>query len=179
MIINEKQEREQNVMQAARMMMTAARTAPKAKGADLQEIVAVTGDDLKRLAAKMRELSPVIGMKFFMRDAAGVDQAQAVVLIGTRQHTQGLNCGYCGFATCAIKTQHPAVPCYFNAVDVGIALGSAAAMAADLRVDTRVMYSAGMAARKLGMIGDCEGVIAILLSSTSKNPFFDRVFEQK
>ena len=35
------------------------------------------------------------------------------------------------------------VPCAFNSIDVGIAVGSACATAADLRLDTRVMYSAG------------------------------------
>lgn len=177
MIIDEKTARAQSVAAAAQMMMTAARTAPKAKGVDIQEIVAITGDDLARLAAKMRELSEEFGMKFFLRDANGVENCQAVVAVGTRLHKHGLNCGYCGFPTCAAKAE--AIPCYFNAVDVGIALGSAAATAADLRVDSRVMYSAGVAAHRLGMVGPCDGVIAIALSCTTKNPFFDRVFEQK
>ncbi len=38
------------------------------------------------------------------------------------------------------------VPCAINSIDVGIAIGSACATAADMRVDTRVMFSAGLAA---------------------------------
>ncbi len=179
MVINEKQARIESVLSVGRMMMTAARTAPKAKGVDIQEIAMAWGDDLPRLASKMRELSEEFRLKFFLRDALNVEQCDAVVLVGTRRHVQGLDCGYCGFAACGIKNEHQGVPCYFNTVDVGIALGSAAALAADMRVDTRIMYSAGVAARRLGLIGDCEGVLAILLSCSSKSPFFDRVFEHK
>ncbi|MDR2885597.1 MAG: DUF2148 domain-containing protein [Rikenellaceae bacterium] len=177
MILNETQAREQSVLDVARAMMVAARTAPKAKGVDIQEIVTVSGDDLTRLAAKMRELSDEFGFKFFLRDALNVEQAQAVVLIGTRARVQNLNCGYCGSATCGEKPE--AVPCYFNTVDIGIAVGSACSVAMDARVDTRVMYSAGVSARRLGLISDCDGVLAILLSCSSKSPFFDRVFEHK
>ena len=59
-------------------------------------------------------------------------------------------------------------------VDLGIAIGSACAMAADMRVDTRVMFSAGLAAQRLGLLGDCKCVMAIPVSCSSKNPFFDR-----
>jgi uncharacterized ferredoxin-like protein len=60
-------------------------------------------------------------------------------------------------------------------VDVGIALGSACATAADLRVDTRVLFSGGLVAEKLGWLEHCTQVYAIPVSASSKNPFFDRV----
>jgi Uncharacterized protein containing a ferredoxin domain len=41
-------------------------------------------------------------------------------------------------------------------------------------VDSRVMFSAGMAAQRLGYLGDCTCVMAIPISASSKNPFFDR-----
>ena len=66
------------------------------------------------------------------------------------------------------------VPCALNTVDVGIAVGSACAMAADLRVDTRVMFSAGLAAQRLDWLKGCKTVFAIPVSASSKNPFFDR-----
>jgi uncharacterized ferredoxin-like protein len=62
-------------------------------------------------------------------------------------------------------------------VDVGIAIGSACSAAADLRVDSRVMFSVGLAAQKLGWLKDCQTVMALLLSAGSKNPFFDRTFK--
>jgi len=44
-----------------------------------------------------------------------------------------------------------------------------------LKVDTRVMFSAGFAAQRLALLGgECGCVMAIPVSATSKNPFFDR-----
>lgn len=157
---------------AARQMMTAARTAPKGKGVDIVEAAMVAEEDLRVLSDKMVELCGENGMKFFLRDAENVLQAECVVLIGTREQPQGLNCGHCGFPTCAGRT--PGVPCALNTVDVGIAIGSACAMAADLRLDTRVMFSAGLAAQRLGWLEGCQTVFAIPVSASSKNPFFDR-----
>ena len=99
-------------------------------------------------------------------------QAECVVIIGTREQAQGLNCGHCGFPTCAGRTE--GVPCALNTVDVGIAVGSACATAADMRVDTRVMFSAGLAAQRMNWLKDCKTVFAIPVSASSKNPFFDR-----
>jgi len=112
-------------------------------------------------------------LKFFLRDADNILQAEAVLLIGTRIQTLGLNCAHCGYTTCEAKPQN--VPCAINIVDVGIAIGSACSKAADLRVDTRVMFSAGLAAQRLKILGeDCSCVLAIPVSASSKNPFFDR-----
>lgn len=58
-----------------------------------------------------------------------------------------------------------------NSIDVGIAIGSACATAADLRVDTRVMFSAGLAAQRLEWLKGCRQVMAIPVSASSKNPF--------
>lgn len=171
---NEKEARQETILLTARAMMAAARTAPKGRGVDNLEIVMVWGDELEPLAAEMRRIGGQTGMEFFLRDAANIEQAGAVVLLGTRFVPFGLNCGYCGFATCAEKGKQPAIPCAFNTGDLGIAVGSAAALAADRRIDCRVMYSAGRAALNLGLLGDCEAAYAIPLSCTSKNPFFDR-----
>jgi len=86
-----------------------------------------------------------------------------------------LNCGYCGFPTCAEKDLHEGLPCAFPLNDLGIAIGSACATAADNRVDTRVMFSAGLAAKELGWLGgECKVAYAIPISATGKSPFFDR-----
>ena len=172
MIYNEREIRQELIEQAARRMMTAARTAPKGKGIDIIEIAMATGEDITCLSDEMIRVAEETGFKFFLRDADNIRRAGAVVLIGTRQQTQGLNCGYCGFATCAAKPAE--VPCAINSVDLGIAIGSACATAADHRVDTRVMFSAGLAARRLGLLGACGCVMAIPVSVDSKNPFFDR-----
>ncbi len=172
MILNEREERHEHLLWVARQMMTAARTAPKGKGIDVIETVAITGADIQLLSGTMRQMYEANGFKFFLRDADNILSADVIVLIGTREQAQGLNCGHCGFAQCAERL--PEVPCALNTVDVGIAIGSACAMAADLRVDTRVMFSAGLAAQQLGWPADCHTVMAIPVSASSKNPFFDR-----
>lgn len=172
MIQNERDITHELVVDAARRMMNAARTAPKGKGVDIIDIAMVTGDDIRRLSKEMIQISEETGLKFLLRDSANLEQAEAVVIIGTKQKVHALNCAHCGFSTCAEKPE--LVPCAINTVDVGIAVGSACATAADLRVDTRVMFSAGLAAQRLGMLGDCKCIMAIPVSATSKNPFFDR-----
>ena len=172
MIQNERDCRHEHVLDVARQMLTAARTAPKGKGVDIIEAALVTGEDIKKLAEKMVAMVEEHGMKFFLRDADNILQSECVVIIGTREQAQGLNCGHCGFATCAGRTED--VPCALNSIDVGIAIGSACATAADMRVDTRVMFSAGLAAQRLEWLKGCRQVMAIPVSASSKNPFFDR-----
>lgn len=172
MIQNEREIRHEHVLQAVRQMMTAARTAPKGKGIDIIEVSMVTDEDIKHLSEELVIMSGETGLKFFLRDADNILQAEAIMIVGTRQQVQGLNCAHCGFPTCVEKPE--AVPCAINSVDLGIAIGSACAMASDLRLDTRVMFSAGLAAQRLGMLGDCKCVMAIPVSASSKNPFFDR-----
>ena len=158
MVINERECRKETVAEVARQIMIAGRTAPTGKGIDLIELVA----------------SEQTGMKFFLRDAENIRQADAVILVGTRLQSLSLNCGYCGYPTCEKKNGHPAAPCALNMVDLGIAIGSMTAKAADLRVDNRVMFSAGKAAPSIGLLAGCHSIYAIPLSVSSKNPFFDR-----
>ncbi len=172
MIVSERQSRHQAVLDAVRTMMTAARTAPKGRGVDIIECIMVEGDDIKTLSAAMLEMHRRTGRPVYERDAANILKAEAVVLIGTRHAPLGLNCGHCGYPTCAAKPDE--VPCAINAVDVGIAIGSAVSQAADLRLDTRVMFSVGRGAMLLDWMPDCRLVFGIPVSASSKNPFFDR-----
>lgn len=172
MIQNERDIRKELVMDAARQMARAARTAPKGKGLDIIEVGIVTEEDIERLSVEMIQIHEETGMKFLLRDSENLKNADAVVIVGTEQKVQGLNCFHCGFPTCAEKPD--VVPCAINIVDVGIAIGSACSIAADLRVDTRVMFSAGLAAQRLGMLGNSKCIMAIPISASSKNPFFDR-----
>lgn len=172
MVIDERECRKKTVAEVARQIMIAGRTAPKGKGIDLIEIVAVTGETIEALAEATRLASEQTGMKFFLRDAENIRQADAVILVGTRLQSLSLNCGYCGYPTCEKKNGHPAAPCALNMVDLGIAIGSMTAKAADLRVDNRVMFSAGKAAPSIGLLAGCHSIYAIPLSVSSKNPFF-------
>lgn len=175
MLINERDTRHERLLLVANEMMTAARTAPKGKGIDIIEVVLATGETIDQLSKAMLEYSEKTGLKFITRDALNILSAEAIVLIGTHQQTHGMDCGYCGFDTCADKTKFPDVPCAINTVDVGIALGSACAVAADSRVDSRVMFSVGRVAQELDLMPGCSSIYGIPISCSSKSPFFDRV----
>jgi len=159
-------------VEAAHRMMTAALTAPKGKGADDVECVLIEGDELETLAAEMIRLANGNPNASFVRDAGNIRASECVVLIGCKRKPLGLNCGHCGFATCGEKPK--ATPCAFNTVDMGIAVGSACSVAADSRVDTRVMFTAGLACMSLGWMTGCAPIFALPVSISSKSPYFDR-----
>lgn len=172
MLINERNNRKERVLAAANVMATAARTAPKGKGIDIIEIAIATDETIVEISQKLQQLGEDTGMPFLFRDSENILQGEALLLIGTRQQVQGLNCGYCGFSKCELKPTQ--TPCAINSTDLGIAIGSACSAAMDQRIDTRVMFSAGWAAQQLGLLNGCDQVYVIALSCSSKNPFFDR-----
>jgi uncharacterized ferredoxin-like protein len=166
------------VVAAAFQIANAARTAPKAKGVDNLVIAVAYGDELETIAQKMDSLVQEGKVSsFFGRDANNLRASQALVLIGTKIKPMGLKaCGLCGFGNCAHKEEHhPEAPCMFNSHDLGLAVGSAASKAADMRLDNRVMYSVGIAVRELGLMGeDVPIIMGLPLAAASKSPYFDR-----
>ena len=164
------------VLDAAARICAAARTAPKAKGLDNVVTLTLTDSDKDALAAAMERYSEKTGAKFFLRDAGNVRSAQAIVLIGIKESQRGLNeiCRFCHHENCADCAAKDSL-CAMDAVDVGIALGSAAATAADLRVDSRILFSAGRAAIEEKLMGEDVGLIfGLPISVSGKSPFFDR-----
>ncbi|MDR1797759.1 MAG: DUF2148 domain-containing protein [Clostridiales Family XIII bacterium] len=177
MFVDSKTAEQSAIVNLAYSMCAAARTAPKACGVDHLETAVLTGEDKDRLAAEMRKVGEALGEAggFFCRDAAGVDASEAVVLIGAKYQVRGLNeiCRLCGFADCAACAKAGAA-CAFTAMDLGIALGSAASLAADARVDNRMMLSIGQAAASLGLLGEYKMIVGLPLSASGKSVFFDR-----
>lgn len=172
----QKDEETRTVLEAARQIANAARTAPKARGMDNLVIAVADASELPSIAQTMMRLyEEGKAADFFVRDAHNLIASQALLLIGTKIKALGLNCGLCGFETCAKKNERKAVPCAYNLNDLGIAIGSAVSRAADMRLDNRVMYSAGTAAREMKLLGDDVAVVfGIPLAAASKSPFFDR-----
>ncbi len=170
-----------SVMQVAAMMELAAKTAPKTKGEDFIKTRVLSGNELSELAAAMVKFGVERKKGNFDRDAAGVAASQAVVLIGAKDAaTAGLNCGACGFGSCAELKAAPPVDgefrgpiCAYRHLDMGIAIGSAVKTAQMFNVDNRVMYRTGAAARAMGLV-DWDYVMGIPLSAGAKNIFFDR-----
>ena len=150
MIINSIEAEEGAVITVAKLMVTAARTAPKTRGEDSITTGIVTGEDKEGLAKTMDEIGRG-------RDAANVRASGAVVLIG-------VECG---------KPSEEWWPFQAKLIDLGIALGSAVKVAGDLNVDNRIMRSVGLAAMKMGLIKG-EDVEGIPISIKGKNIYFDR-----
>lgn len=172
MIIFEEDIRNENIKSIAKKLMTAARTAPKARGIDNLVIAMATDDTIIEISDKMKQLAVERNMDFLNRDALNLLQCGAIVLFGTKINPLGLDCGACGFPSCAIKPK--TVPCFFNANDMGIAIGSAVSLAADFRVDSRVMFSVGQAVMALNLMPECSMVLALPIAVKEKNVFFDR-----
>jgi uncharacterized ferredoxin-like protein len=167
---------ERNVsFEVAKLMVTAARTAPKARGIDNIETMILDGEEKDRLAAEMRKLGAALDYPIFVRDAGNVDESDYVVLIGVRHSPIGLkSCGACGATDCAAAIQ-AGINCNFNITDLGIAVGSAVSVAADHRIDNRVMWTIGRTAIQLNFFSKkvriCYGMP---LSTHGKSIYYDR-----
>ncbi|MDD1694804.1 MAG: DUF2148 domain-containing protein [Methanoregula sp.] len=180
--------REMNpVVMVAELMSLAARTAPKGKGVDTIETKILRKTDLKALADHLENLGVGKNIGFFIRDAKNIAAADACLIIGSRgDTTAGINCGGCGYPTCAgfenarkkkkfSFTPYEGPNCVIRMTDLGIAVGSAVKTAQIHNVDNRIMYSGGVAARDMGLVPkECTVVYVIPLSATGKNIFFDR-----
>ena len=176
MLYNSEDMETRAALNAAAEICAAARTAPKACGVDRMHTLTLTDADKDAVADEMERLGREHGAGFFLRDASNVRAAKVLVLMGIEEGTRGLNglCGYCHFADCGACASGNGV-CVYDPMDVGIALGSAAAKAADLRMDNRILFTAGRAALSLGLMP--EGVRLIYglpLAVAGKSPFFDR-----
>ena len=168
------------VLKVAELMAVAARTAPKARGVDTIKVAVVHGPELEEIAAEMEKVFEETGLHFFKRDADCIRRSLALVLVGAvGSRPRGLNCGACGFPTCEEFEKARASSdllgpnCVMAMLDLGIAVGSAVKVAADLNVDNRIMYTVGVAARRLRLL-EADMILGIPLSATGKNIYFDR-----
>ena len=164
----------------AELMKVAAITAPKAVCEDFIEVKIATEQEMSQIAADMVKIGEEKGIANWDRDAKGVEKSNGLVLIGVLEHQGiGLNCGACGFNSCAefneasAKIDFAGPNCMLRLLDLGIALGSAAKTAQIHNVDNRIMYRIGVSARRLGIMKS-NVVMGIPLSVSAKNIFVDR-----
>jgi uncharacterized ferredoxin-like protein len=171
------------LLEAAKYMLVAARTAPKTAGKDDILTLIVYGEEKDSIAEKMEEIAEERKIERFRRDAKNVRDSEAVVLIGVRgTKSMGLNCGACGYESCEefesakkkLGRDFVGPTCLFKALDLGIALGSAAKTASLLNVDNRIMYRIGTAALKLKMLPGATTIMGIPISAKGKSIYFDR-----
>lgn len=187
-IISSSQAAQEAIITAAQLIMAAIITSPKGRGVSSLSCVLVQGEEKERLARAMEEHleKKTVRLEFFRRDAQNIRKSAAVLLVGVqgtlpKKPELPLNCGACGHQSCAefIAAEKQEGEdftgplCAFQVMDLGIALGVAAKMASELNIDNRLFYSAGPAARTLGLL-DADLAIALPLSIAPKNIFFDR-----
>lgn len=167
---------DETLIDVAKKMLIAAKTAPKARGEDNMVMKIVYKDGIKMLSDKLKELGVKYDVAGFLRDSENILSASVMILMGTKIKAVGLKkCGLCGLENCEGKNKHENIPCVFNTGDLGIAMGSAVGIASDYHVDNRIMYSVGIAVLEAGLLEkDVKIVYAIPLSAWPKNPFFDR-----
>ncbi|MBI4026720.1 MAG: ferredoxin [Verrucomicrobia bacterium] len=165
----------QAALNAAPFMAAAARTAPKTRGMDNIRTVVIDDPSAKqRILEKMIEIAKRENRPSFERDANSIAASPALVVVGVERNPSGLNCGFCGYPTCEALEQAKGI-CAFNSIDLGIATGSAVAIAGNFHIDNRVMFSIGRACLDLKFFGEnVKQALGIPLSVTGKNPFFDR-----
>ncbi len=176
-LIFEKNIHAETIYSVAKQMAAAARTAPKARGIDNLVIAIADKDEIEKISKTMEEIANLQeSSSFFKRDANNILNAQYLFLIGTRIKSLNVQpCNLCGFANCDAREKQPDVPCVFNTNDLGIAIGSAVSVAANQRIDNRVMYSVGKAVVDMKILGDDVKIaFGIPLSVSPKSPFFDR-----
>lgn len=171
------------ILEVARLMQIAARTAPKALGVDNILTLIVYGEEKDAIARKMEDLAEERKIDFFKRDARNVRDSDAVVLIGVRgSKSLGVNCGACGHESCKefersqkrIGQDFLGPTCIFEAINFGISIGSAVKIASLLNVDNRVMYRIGAAAMRMNLMPEATIILGIPLSAKGKNIYFDR-----
>lgn len=178
------------VKSVAGLMALSARTAPKAVGLDSIKVDVLTGKEQDKLANEMITQSKELKIDFFRINGEQVKKSDATLLIGVEGRTPlGVNCGGCGYATCAemvkaakVKKSRKALyagpNCVLKISDLGIAVGSAVKTAGIHNVDNRVMFSAGVVAIQLGMLKGCSVAYGIPLKASGKNIYWDMKFSE-
>ena len=171
------------VLEAARLMIVAARTAPKTGGVDDILTLIVYGTEKDAIAEKMEQIAGERNAEGFRRDAKNVRDSLAAVLVGVRGGKSfRFNCGGCGYEDCSefaavgkkLRNDFVGPNCVFKLLDLGIALGSAAKTASLLNVDNRMMYRVGTASLMLGLMPEATVAIGIPISVKGKSIYFDR-----
>ncbi|UCD56633.1 MAG: hypothetical protein JSV16_12490 [Candidatus Hydrogenedentota bacterium] len=194
--------RRNHAIEAAKLMLNAAHTAPCTGGVDHMEAELVWGEqEQEEIAEKMEEMSYLPESnrleETYRIEAVMAREADCILFLGDirgRNTPFDANCGYCsGPEGCAFvysrrrtaagqidhsdkslsETLIDGPLCQLHVQNLGFSAGSALWTARNLMVDARPFMTVGMAAKKLGYCRASEFIVGILVSATSKNPFVD------
>jgi uncharacterized ferredoxin-like protein len=153
MLIKSQDAERDGALNIAKLMLVAARTAPKAAGHDSITTAILDGEDKDKLANEMERSGKEKKSANRIRDAGNVRNSDLVILVGVK---------YGGNLSNELKL-----------IDLGIAVGSAAKIASDLNVDNRIMRSIGDVADRMKLL-EADYSLGIPISIKGKNIYFDR-----
>jgi uncharacterized ferredoxin-like protein len=182
-ILEGREQERQGVRETARLMVVSARTSPKSGGVDDILTAVVYGAEVEALAADMEKIAAERKVERWSQQAPNVRDSDVVVLVGVRGTKRYVtNCGACGYGSCEefekaekrLRQDFDGPTCIFKALDLGIAIGSAAKTASLHNVDNRIFYRIGVAAKRLNYLPEASIIMGIPLSAKGKNPYFDR-----
>lgn len=191
--------RKKGVLEAARLMLNSAMTAPLAGGVPQIEAHLVYGqEELDVLARKVEEIAHTnpVWQEAFLYEAVMVRDSDVILFLGNyRCHETPLDagCGLCGGGLdCSYfydKVTHKnglvdttdrrsttmikGPLCSARVDDLGYAIGSALWTAHTLMVDARPFASIGLAGQKLGYCRNSGLVVGVPVAAKPKNPYVD------
>lgn len=186
----------ESVRHVAKLCAVAAMTAPKSGGQlflkggkpFIETVIVEDKAILKKLADWLRAQGDRHKETIWYRDADTAEKLDLVLFIGLAGwYPPQYDCGACGYATCAefLKAkpgyqthgsedwQFSGPICQLRALDLGIAVGSAAKTASLNNVDARCQTRIAAAARHLKLI-EADLAVALPMSVSHKNIFFDK-----
>jgi uncharacterized ferredoxin-like protein len=177
-------------------MAAAAITAPKSGGqlflagkpSFLETVIIDDTGTCAELASWLRARGAERRENIWFRDAEVAETVDAILFLGLAPnwYPPNYDCGACGYATCAeflhatktlrgdsAELEFIGPTCNLRDIDLGIAVGSAAKIAALHSIDCRCQTRVAVAARKLGHL-TADVAVALSLSVSHKAVGFDR-----
>jgi uncharacterized ferredoxin-like protein len=190
----------EGLLSIAGMCATAALKAPQMTGNTQLVIEILTGEDIDPLIEVLGILGEdntvCFGDNKTLQACKDKGTLPVVMLMGGKGlGTSDLNwnCGACGFATCEEKNKYaeeerakppdftrpsafgtPGPICQWRAIDTGMAMDFACAVAGEHKVENRAMASVGVISQALGYLTECEIGIGICLGPAEHEVYYNR-----
>ena len=175
---------------AARLLLASGTTSPRVGGVGECTIHIIEDEcDIEDLCQQIERMADENeGWKFFLRDAAILRDADAILIITSLRSLTDpadINCNMCGKLTCEYLKEEEHLPagpgiaftgplCIFRANNVAYAVDGIISQARNLGIDYGVYWSAGAAAMRMRILPKDTGfALAVGISITEKSPFRD------
>ncbi len=190
----------EGLLSVAQLCAMAALKAPQMTGTTELKLEILTGEDLDPIIEMLGILGEdntvCFGDNKTLQACKDKGTLPAVLLIGGKglgNSELDWDCGACGFATCkehdkAVAEEREKPPdftrpsafgapgpiCVWKAIDTGMAMDWACAVAHQHNVENRAMASVGAISQALGYLAECEVVIGICLGPCESEVYYNR-----